>query len=70
MSVLFPRLYAAISYIHVQMTKSHGLLFRAYVPSLVGLLEDADSAVRDTAKMTVVELFQYVMFAVDCFSPV
>lgn len=52
------------------MTKSHGLLFRAYVPSLVGLLEDADSAVRDTAKMTVVELFQYVMFAVDCFSPV
>lgn len=41
-----------------QMTKSHGLLFRAYVPSLVACLEDADSAVRDTAKMTVVELFQ------------
>lgn len=44
-----------------QMTKSHGLLFRNYVPSLVACLEDADSAVRDTAKMTVVELFQYVL---------
>lgn len=44
------------------MTKSHGLLFRTYVPSLVACLEDADSAVRDTAKMTVVELFQYVSF--------
>lgn len=43
------------------MTKMHGLLFRAYVPSLVACLEDADSAVRDTAKMTVVELFQYVI---------
>lgn len=42
------------------MTKSHGLLFRAYVPSLVACLEDADSAVRETAKTTVVELFQYV----------
>jgi len=47
------------------MTKTHGLLFRAYVPRLVGCLEDADSAVRDTAKMTVVELFQYVIFAVN-----
>lgn len=46
------------------MTKTHGLLFRAYVPRLVGCLEDADSAVRDTAKMTVVELFQYVISAV------
>ena len=44
----------------LQMTKSHGLLFRAYVPRLVACLEDADSAVRDTAKTTVVELFQYV----------
>ncbi|XHG06949.1 hypothetical protein AWENTII_010121 [Aspergillus wentii] len=40
------------------MTKTHGLLFRTYVPSLVACLEDADPAVRDTAKMTVVELFQ------------
>lgn len=53
-----------VSYIHLQMTKTHGLLFRAYVPSLVSCLEDADSAVRDTAKMTVVELFQYVIFCV------
>ncbi|PYH98537.1 hypothetical protein BO71DRAFT_416180 [Aspergillus ellipticus CBS 707.79] len=40
------------------MTKNHGLLFRSYVPSLVACLEDADSAVRDTAKLSVVELFQ------------
>lgn len=64
MFVPFPHLYAPISYIPVQMTKTHGLLFRAYVPRLVGCLEDADSAVRDTAKMTVVELFQYVISAV------
>ncbi|OOG00830.1 hypothetical protein ASPCADRAFT_202657 [Aspergillus carbonarius ITEM 5010] len=40
------------------MTKNHGLLFRSYVPSLVACLEDADSTVRDTAKSTVVDLFQ------------
>ncbi|PWY77449.1 hypothetical protein BO70DRAFT_372194 [Aspergillus heteromorphus CBS 117.55] len=40
------------------MTKNHGLLFRSYVSSLVACLEDADSVVRDTAKLTVVELFQ------------
>jgi CLIP-associating protein 1/2 len=42
------------------MTKEHGLLFRTYVPSLVACLEDADSGVRETAKQTVIELFQYV----------
>lgn len=41
------------------MTKNHGLLFRQYVPSLVACLEDADSAVRDTARLVVVELFRY-----------
>lgn len=41
------------------MTKNHGLLFRQYVPSLVACLEDADSAVRDTARSVVVELFRY-----------
>lgn len=41
------------------MTKEHGLLFRSYVPRLVVCLEDADSGVRETAKSTVVELFQY-----------
>ncbi|KAJ5082505.1 Protein stu1 [Penicillium argentinense] len=40
------------------MTKNHGLLFRQYVPSLVACLEDADSAVRDTARSVVVELFK------------
>ncbi|KAN0086500.1 CLASP N terminal domain containing protein [Elaphomyces granulatus] len=40
------------------MTKEHGLLFRTYVPSLVACLEDADSGVRETAKQTVIELFQ------------
>ncbi|CAG8145692.1 unnamed protein product [Penicillium olsonii] len=40
------------------MTKNHGLLFRQYVPSLVACLEDADSAVRDTAKLVVIELFR------------
>lgn len=43
------------------MTKTHGLRFRAYVPSLVSCLEDADSAVRETAKTTVLELFQFVL---------
>jgi CLIP-associating protein 1/2 len=43
----------------LQMSKNHGLLFRSYVPSLVACLEDADSVVRDTAKSTTVELFQY-----------
>ncbi|KAJ5224765.1 Protein stu1 [Penicillium citrinum] len=40
------------------MTRNHGLLFRQYVPSLVACLEDADSAVRDTARSVVVELFK------------
>ena len=42
----------------LQMTKNHGLLFRQYVPSLVSCLEDADSAVRDTAKLVVIDLFR------------
>lgn len=41
------------------MTKNHGLLFRQHVPSLVACLEDADSSVRDTARLVVVELFRY-----------
>lgn len=43
------------------MTRNHGLLFRQYVPSLVACLEDADSAVRDTARLVVVELFRYAL---------
>jgi CLIP-associating protein 1/2 len=40
------------------MHKEHGLQFRAYVPTLMELLEDADGMVRDTAKSTVIELFR------------
>ncbi|RHZ66676.1 suppressor of tub2 mutation [Aspergillus turcosus] len=40
------------------MTKNYGLLFRSYVSSLVACLEDADSSVRNTAKNTVIELFE------------
>ncbi|KAK8051924.1 protein STU1 [Apiospora rasikravindrae] len=42
----------------LQMHKEHGLQFRVYVPNLMELLEDADGMVRDTAKMTVIELFR------------
>lgn len=46
--------------IALQMTKNYGLLFRSYVSSLVACLEDADSNVRNTAKNTVIELFESV----------
>ncbi|RAH78255.1 hypothetical protein BO86DRAFT_345619 [Aspergillus japonicus CBS 114.51] len=39
------------------MSRTHGLRFRQYVAKLVNCLEDADPAVRDAAKLTVVELF-------------
>ncbi|RAH64050.1 uncharacterized protein BO66DRAFT_254347 [Aspergillus aculeatinus CBS 121060] len=39
------------------MSRTHGLRFRQYVARLVNCLEDADPAVRDAAKLTVVELF-------------
>ncbi|KAI1945508.1 suppressor of tub2 mutation [Ophidiomyces ophidiicola] len=42
-----------------KMTREHGLLFRNYVSSLVNCLEDADGTVRETAKSTVIEVFQY-----------
>ncbi|KAG6014798.1 suppressor of tub2 mutation [Claviceps pusilla] len=38
--------------------QERGLPFRAYVPLLMELLEDADGMVRDTAKTTVIELFK------------
>ncbi|KAF5003922.1 hypothetical protein F66182_16082, partial [Fusarium sp. NRRL 66182] len=40
------------------MTREHNILFRAHVPSLVAALEDADSGVRETAKTTIIEIFQ------------
>lgn len=56
---------------HLQMTKERGLLFRNYVPSLVACLEDADSGVRETAKKTIIDIFQCVIFCLicDCFRP-
>jgi CLIP-associating protein 1/2 len=43
------------------MTREHNILFRAHVPSLVAALEDADSGVRETAKTTIIEIFQCVV---------
>jgi CLIP-associating protein 1/2 len=42
----------------LQMANTHDMLFRAYVPTVVACLEDADSTVRETAKTTVIELFK------------
>ncbi|KAJ4138205.1 suppressor of tub2 mutation [Fusarium equiseti] len=42
----------------LQMHQENGLPFRAYVPVLMELLEDADGMVRDAAKNTVIELFR------------
>ncbi|PHH71498.1 hypothetical protein CDD80_5233 [Ophiocordyceps camponoti-rufipedis] len=42
----------------LQMHREQGLQFRAYVPLLMELLEDADGNVRDAAKSTVIELFK------------
>jgi len=42
----------------LQMHLENGLQFRAYVPVLMELLEDADGMVRDVAKTTVIELFR------------
>jgi CLIP-associating protein 1/2 len=40
------------------MSHTHNFLFRSYVPSVVACLEDADSAIRETAKWVVVDLFE------------
>ncbi|KAI8960692.1 ARM repeat-containing protein [Daldinia sp. FL1419] len=42
----------------VMMHKEHALPFRAYVPNLMELLEDADGMIRDATKTTVIELFR------------
>ncbi|KAI1105152.1 ARM repeat-containing protein [Jackrogersella minutella] len=42
----------------LQMHKEQGLQFRAYVGTLMELLEDADGMVRDMAKSSVIELFK------------
>jgi CLIP-associating protein 1/2 len=42
------------------MHQENNLQFRSFVPVLMELLEDADGMVRDSARNTVIELFQYV----------
>lgn len=42
----------------VKLNNTEGLQFKGFVPSLVACLEDADGAVRETAKSCVVELFR------------
>lgn len=53
-----PRAKEASLHWLLQMHQEHNLQFRAYVPNLMDLLEDADAAVRDAAKTTVIELFR------------
>lgn len=43
----------------LKMSKEQGLQFKPFVPRLVETLEDADGAVREIAKVAVVELFGY-----------
>ena len=43
------------------MHQDNGLQFRAYVPVLMELLEDADPGVREVAKTTVIGLFKLVL---------
>jgi hypothetical protein len=50
------------------MHQEQGLQFRAYVPVLMELLEDADGMVRDVARVTVIELFRYARL-LDTASP-
>jgi hypothetical protein len=42
------------------MHQDHGMPFKSFVSTLMDLLEDADGMVRDTARNSVIALFQYV----------
>lgn len=42
----------------VQMHQEHGMAFKSFVSTLMELLEDADGMVRDTARNSVIALFQ------------
>ncbi|KAK4227891.1 protein STU1 [Podospora fimiseda] len=53
-----PRAKEASLHFLLQMHQENGLQFRGYVPTLMELLEDADAMVRETAKLTVIELFK------------
>ncbi|TVY19796.1 Protein stu-1 [Lachnellula arida] len=48
---------ASMSWI-VQMHQDHGMPFKSFVSTLMDLLEDADGMVRDTARNSVIVLFQ------------
>ncbi|RFU35689.1 hypothetical protein B7463_g640, partial [Scytalidium lignicola] len=48
---------ACLSWV-VQMHEEWGLTFKAFVPALMELLEDADGMVRDAARQSVVKLFK------------
>lgn len=41
----------------VRMHAQHGLQFRGFVPPMIECLENADGAVRETAKTAIIELF-------------
>ncbi|KAF6815443.1 heat repeat containing protein [Colletotrichum sojae] len=53
-----PRAKEASMHWLLHMHQEQGMQFRAYVPTLMELLEDADGMVRDVAKSTVIELFR------------
>jgi CLIP-associating protein 1/2 len=40
------------------MNFEENLAFKPFVPKLVTMLEDADATVRETAKATIIDLFQ------------
>jgi CLIP-associating protein 1/2 len=42
----------------LQMHQENGMPFKAFVTTLMDLLEDADGMVRDTARNAVIELFK------------
>jgi CLIP-associating protein 1/2 len=43
------------------MHQENGMPFKAFVSTLMELLEDADGMVRDTARNVVIELFKYAL---------
>ncbi len=50
----------------VQMHQENGMPFKSFVSTLMELLEDADGMVRDTARNSVIALFQYVCCEGTC----
>jgi CLIP-associating protein 1/2 len=42
------------------MHQENGMPFKSFVSILMELLEDADGMVRDTARISVIELFKWV----------